>query len=531
MPPSFPNTKVRAIDRWSNYSGTIEGHSIPIFCEIESGPDDAGALKRHADAVRAILRYCFAQTPPAPVRTIGSTWSFSKVIEPSPVVIDPGNLSYLARIPREHFSDSYRAREAKGFVPVFVEGGTGIGTLNQALGQDVGLALQTSGAGNGHRIGGCIATGTHGSALGIGALHDTVLAMYLIVGPDAAVFVQRGTDSPFAASAAHWLEQQSGIPTRYVADDQAFHAAQVSLGSLGFVFGVVVETTKLYRFQVKRLKRDANDPAVLHAIATLDTSALHPNIKEPPYHFEVVMHPYPPDGKRSWFVTLMWKRSAEGVPFASPLPGIPRTSSDTMGMIASLARAFSGPFTGQLTLALIRDVIWKQLDSGASPEDSVLFPGQVFGPTTLPPGTGASTELVVDHKQASAAIDTVFQVLDAELHNGNFLLGCVALRFVPKTSALLGMNQFDMSCFIELPSVRNSDVLKVYHSVWAALEQKGIVFTCHWGQLNGFTPERVQRYFGAHVGQWKAARRALLGSDAAMNVFASAILRDAGLDA
>jgi hypothetical protein len=161
----------------------------------------------------------------------------------------------------------------------------------------------------------------------------------------------------------------------------------------------------------------------------------------------------------------------------------------------------------------------------------VLFPGQVFGPTTLPPGTGASTELVVDHKQASAAIETVFQVLNSELHNGNFLLGCVALRFVPKTSALLGMNQFDMSCFIELPSVRNGDVLKIYHSVWAALEQKGIAFTCHWGQLNGFTPERVQRYFGAHVAQWKAARRALLGSDAAMNVFASGILRDAGLDA
>jgi len=530
MPPSFPHTRVQAVQSWSNYSGTLHGRSIPLYCSPEGGTTPA-VLERHGQAIREILRYCFTQVPAEPVRTLGSTWSFSKVIEPGRVAIDPGNLTYMMRMPQEHFSDAYRARAALGFVPVFAEGGTAISSINRRLGRDLGLALRTSGAGDGHRIGGCIATGTHGSALRIGALHDTVLGLYLVVGPDQALFVQRGTDAPFTPAAATWLQQQTGIPTRNVADDRSFHAAQVSLGSLGFVFGVVVEATTLYRFDIRRSQHRAGDPAVLHAIRTLDTAALHPDRAHAPYHFDVVMHPYPQAGEPGMFVTLMWKESAEGVPFASPLPGIPRTSSDTMGLIASLVQAFGGaPVTGPITLAVLQHFISQQLASGASPRQSDLFPGQVFGPTTLPPGHGASTELAVDHAHAEAAIATVFEVLSAEAARGNFLLGAVAARFVPKTPALLGMNQFDKTCFIELPSIRNDDVLQIYQAIWAALDTKGIAFACHWGQLGGFTPSRVLRYYGAHAEDWKAARRALLGSDTAMHVFASNILHQAGLD-
>lgn len=533
MLPKFPNTLVTENSDWRNYSETISGRAVPIYCEIESGPNDAQALKRHADSVRAVLRHCFNQNPPATARTVGSTWSFSSIIEPGQVAIDPGNLFHLARIPREHFSATYKARADSGFTPVFVESGTGIGTLNESLGQSVRLALQTSGAGNGHRIGGCISTGTHGSAIGIGALHDTVLALYLLVGPDQAVFVQRGTDSPFAASAATWLEQQTGVPTRHVAADREFHAALVSLGSFGFIFGVVVEATKLYRLEINRQKHEPNDPKVLHAISTLDTSALHPKVLERPYHFDVVMHPYPPDGKKSWFVNLMWKRSvADGVHFESPLPGIPRTTSDTMGLISGLTQKLAGTLLGPLAFGVVREKIFDQLDGDANPEHSTLFPGQVFGPTTLPRGHGASCEIAVDHKRALDALQTVQDTIKAQAGSaiGNLFLGCVAVRFVPKTKALLGMNQFDMNCFIELPSIRNKNVLEVYQAIWSALDQKGIVFTCHWGQLGGFTPKRVEAFFGAHVAAWKAARRELLGNDTAMKVFASTILKEAGLD-
>lgn len=524
----FPNTEVRALDGWKNYSGTIS-RPVATYCEIQAGHHDGQMLQRHAQAVREILRHCF--TNQLPVRTVGSTWSFSKVIQPESVIIDPGNLSHLARVPQEHFTPSYKTRAAQGLTPVFVEGGTGIGTLNRALGTaNPPLALQTSGAGDGHRIGGCIATGTHGSALGVGALHDTVLAMYVIVGPDQALFVQRGSDPPFLPSAATWLEEQTGTPTRAIADDAALAAVQVSLGSLGFVLGVIVEAEPLYRLQIRRVKKRLNDDAVRNAIHTLDTHALHADVPEAPFHFDVVMHPYPVSDKATWFATMMWKRDAAGVPFASPLQGIPRTASDTIGLIGALAQRLSGPFTGPLELALISGQILSQLESDAARTDDTLFPGQVFGPTTLPPGRGASTEIVLDHELALPALDAVYEALREQAFQHRYLLGCVALRFVPKTRALLGMNQFDMNCYIELPSIYNEDVIAVYHAVWDKLEAKGIPFTCHWGQLNCFTPARVARYFGANADTWKQQRRQLLGDEVAMKVFASAILRDAGLD-
>jgi hypothetical protein len=526
--PEFPHTRVRAVESWNNYSGTIRGRRIPIFCEIEAGPDDRAVLQRHADAVRAIVRYCFEQDPPAPVRTLGSGWSFSKVLEPGQVVIDAGNLAYIGRVPREHWTDAYQLRASQGFAPIFVEGGTGIGTLNEALGRDVQLALRTSGAGNGHRIGGCIATGTHGSAMDVGALHDTVLALYLVVGPDRAVLVQPGTDAPFSPSAAAWLERKTGMPTQHVADDEIFHAALVSLGSFGFVFGVLLETTALYELEVQRLAFPDGDAVLRDAIETLDTRPLHPGTAEKPYHFDVVMHPYPSDGESNWFATLMWKRPPSSA-FASPLHGIPRTNSDLMGLIAGLAETFAG-VVPPLALSLVRREIASQLRNGALPSRSRLFPGQAFGPTTLPAGSGASTEIAVDHRQALTALECVRRALRREVGNDRFLLGAVAMRFVPRTRALLGMNQFDMNCFIELPSIRNEHVIAVYEAIWAQLESDGIRFTCHWGQLNNLTPARAHSYFGDHVPRWKAARRALLGDDRALQVFASAILADAGLD-
>src|SRR4029077_20752500 len=139
------------------------------------------------------------------------------------------------------------------------------------------------------------------------------LGVYLVVGPDKALFVQSAA-APFGGdAAAAWLQDQTGIPTANVADDEAFGAALVSLGSLGVVFGVVVETVPLYRLKYQSFGRPWNDAQVWSAIRTLDTSALHPGVTAPPYHFSVVMLPYPPDGGDGVFVTLMWKTSADGV--------------------------------------------------------------------------------------------------------------------------------------------------------------------------------------------------------------------------
>jgi peptidoglycan hydrolase-like protein with peptidoglycan-binding domain len=71
----------------------------------------------------------------------------------------------------------------------------------------------------------------------------------------------------------------------------------------------------------------------------------------------------------------------------------------------------------------------------------------------------------------------------------------------------------------------------LYQAIWDGLDAARIPFTCHWGQLNGLNPARLNAYFGSRVEAWKSARNALLAGDAtALNVFAAPILTDVGLD-
>jgi hypothetical protein len=90
------------------------------------------------------------------------------------------------------------------------------------------------------------------------------------------------------------------------------------------------------------------------------------------------------------------------------------------------------------------------------------------------------------------------------------------------------MNVFDMNCYIELPSIRNSAVLDIFRAVWDALDRELIPFTCHWGQLHGINLTRLTRYFGDRAESWKAARFRLL-DPIGREVFGAPILREVGL--
>ena len=524
MLPTFPNTHVKSVD-FTSYSGIVSSRAVPVYCTPDGGTDRS-VLRLHGDAVRAIVGYAFEQNPPATLRTIGSTWSLSSLIEPGDIVLDPANFTFIERVPAEFFTQGYQERSGGGFVPLFVEGGVQIGALNRRLGTDLRLALQTSGAADGQRIAGALATGTHGAALQVGALHDTVLGLYLVVAPNQAIFVQSGSAQFASSEIAPWLEEQTGIPTRHAADDTLFRAALVALGSLGVVFGVVLEATPLYRLKFKNLARAHDDAAVWQAIRTLDTSPLHPETVLHPYHFNVTMHPYPQAGAPGLLATVMWKLPAGDTPFDSPLASIPRASTDLLSLVGGLTQALGGPLTAPLEHAVLQRMISAQLHPHDGTGDG--FPGNLFGPTSLPPGAGASTELVVDHVDSERALELVFQTLAERANRGDFLLGAIGVRFVPQTQAFLGMNVNAMNTYIELPSIRNDRVLSIYQGLWDAFEQAGIPYTCHWGQQTGMNEARLRRYFGGRVDAWKSARARLL-DPVGQHVFAAALLRDVGL--
>ncbi|MEY4508921.1 MAG: hypothetical protein RLZZ450_1043 [Pseudomonadota bacterium] len=521
--PVIPFSEVKQVTHWSNFHGTVH-KSIASYCTpdviADAGEQAPRRLARHGQAIDALLRHCFANQQP--LRVLGSAWSLSRIVEPSAVVLDPANLNVVLKVKSAWVDTAYRPA-APGATLVFAQGGATISSLNRRLGE-TGLALQTSGASDGHRVAGCIATGTHGSALGIGAVHDTIRALHLVTGPQRAMFIQPSQASCTPEVAA-WLARETGIPTTDVRDDALFEASLVALGSLGVVHGVVLEAVPLYKLRRRKLALRFDDAALWEAVRTLDPRKLLP-LEPRPYHFEVVFQPYREPGARDAYVVMMWKEPNDGGPFAGPTPGQPELSNEVLDLIAELSSRLDGPIADVLLKKVVRDTLSGRYKPGESP---ARFPGQMFGWTSTPPGRTSSTEIVVDHARTREAVDAIYAALHEHETRGELLLGAIALRFVPQTRAFLGMNIHPFNTFIELPSIRSDEVTRIYDSCYAELRTRGIPFTCHWGQQHKLDHDQLAGYFGNRLEHWRSARHTLLPESVARHVFASADLADLGL--
>src|SRR5438128_11117171 len=108
---SIPNTQIKSMHEWTNYSGTLGIRAIPIFCTPEPltlPTSQDGALLPHGAAIRGILGYCFSQQPPASLRALGTTLSFSRVVEPDRVAVDSPYMNALLRVTDDTLTEDYR---------------------------------------------------------------------------------------------------------------------------------------------------------------------------------------------------------------------------------------------------------------------------------------------------------------------------------------------------------------------------------------------------------------------------------------
>jgi hypothetical protein len=358
-------------------------------------------------------------------------------------------------------------------------------------------------------------------------MHDAVLAVHLVVAGDRSLLVMPSTSPAMSSVVGHWLDAMTGIPTETLFDDAAFAAAQVSLGSLGVVHAVVLEAEPLYGLRRRVVAFDLEDPALRSAMETLDTIPLHPDKPERPFHFEVVLSPYPGRRGPSAFVVLLWKEGAPPPPL-SPPPRDPDLSLALFDFIGALNGRIDGAAGGRAIEVVVNELLRERYEER---EDAPRSPGEIFGPTTLPPGNGTSTEIAVPHEHTLDMLSAIYGAIEAEAAEGRHHLGAFGVRFVPRPGvggALLGMSRHGMTTHIEMGAIQSPDATAIFERSWSALEDAGIPFACHWGQQGGHTPERVSRYFGDDAARWREAREAML-TPAAREVFASPILASAGL--
>lgn len=181
--------------RWDNWGGNQSAH-IPLGLAPADEVEATDAIRGAVEAGRH-------------VRVVGSGHSFTPVVASDDVLVDLAALSGVVDV------DLERQRAV-------VLAGSTIAAVGEPL-WDRGLSILNQGDVDAQTIAGAIATGTKGSGR-FGSMSSTVRAVRLVDGHGAVVDVDGS-------------------------DPDALHAAQVSIGMLGPMLRVDLQTTATYRLR------------------------------------------------------------------------------------------------------------------------------------------------------------------------------------------------------------------------------------------------------------------------------------------
>jgi hypothetical protein len=253
---------------------------------------------------------------------------------------------------------------------------------------------------------------------------------------------------------------------------------------------------------------------------TLDFSGIptpHPN--QTPFHFEVVVNPHNPAGGA--YVTTMYQ-----CPYHTGYTP-PEVSSSGVGPGDDLLAVIGqlGDVAGFIVAPLVNALVesqYAEFGPGTAKSAQIGTPGEIFFSTTALQ-KGMSAEIGVALADTERVLDLMLGLPTVRDYPG-----LLAFRWVKRSPALLAFTKFDTTCTIEFPAAFSANTIAYYNAVWQGLEAAGIPYTLHWGQMNNFTPARVQAMYGTAVNDWVVSRNAVLDPPA-RDVFTSPFLQSCGL--
>jgi hypothetical protein len=460
------------------------------------------------------------------LRAMGNGWSFSEVAVCEGGVVDTKALRLTFALKDSFVSPDYISKGKKSADLFFTQCGMSILAINEKL-EAAGRSLKASGASNGQSIAGATSTGTHGAAYRVGAVHDAIVGLHIIVGPSRHVWLEKSSNAVASDQFINWLGAEK------ISDDDCFNAAVVSFGSFGFIHGVLLETEPIFLLEEYRSNEIAYNTSVIETLTTMNFDPIASVLPFPPdsparqlYHFEALINPHDfavNDPDKGIFIKMMYK-----TPYRADYP--------------KRIRETKGFQYGDNTLGLIQTI----LDTLGSKISTVLVPKLVgtllplvFKPTPVAYGTigetfnntkfrgkAASASIGMDISNVNRVVETII-----EANKQSPFPGILSFRFVKGTTALLGFTKFPHTCVLEMDGVDSGISRNFYQKVWDTLEDKGIPYTLHWGKMNfNLDKARVRRMYGdATVDKWIACRHQLL-DEASREVFTNDFMRKCGLN-
>ena len=460
------------------------------------------------------------------LRAMGNGWSFSEVAVCNGGGIDTKALRLSFVLGNSFVSRQYLDAGRNSSDLFFVQCGMSILQINEKL-EGAGRSLRASGASNGQSIAGATSTGTHGSAFKIGAVHDTIVGLHLIVGPDRHVWLEKKSNPVASDEFIHWLNAEK------ISNDELFNAAVVSFGSFGFIHGVLLETEPLFLLEEHKSGELPYDASLRKMMNTLDFSGLADKFPYPEgtigkelYHIELLVNPHdfePENPDKGVYLKTIYKipyvpgyekrvRETKGFQYGDNTLGLVQSILDTLGP------KLSAPLVPRLVNTLL-PLVFKPAPAAFGTL------GETFNNTRFR-GKAASAAIGMNAADASRVLEEI-----VALNKSTPFPGAVAFRYVKGSDATMAFTRFPLTCILELDGVESAYSRSFFTKIWERLEALNIPYTVHWGKINfHLNAERVKQMYGAAVDKWKGCRDLLL-DEKTKKIFNNGFLEKAGLDA
>lgn len=458
------------------------------------------------------------------MRAMGNGWSFAKVAVCDGGVVDTKSLRLSFALRDSFVTPEYLNSGKHSNDLFFVQCGMSILQLNEKL-EAGGRSLKASGASNGQSIAGATSTGTHGSAYKVGAVHDTIVGLHVITGPDKHVWLEKKSNPVASDEFITWLGAEK------ISDDDIFNAAVVSFGSFGFIHGILIETEPIFLLEEHRSGEIPYNQELISAINNTDFSGIasllpHP-VDEPGrelYHFEVLVNPHkfePGNADKGVFFKIMYKtpytpdypkreRDSEGFTYGENTLGLVETILDTLGPVIS-------PL-------LVPPLVNKLMPLAFKPVPTAFGTlGETFNNTKFR-GKATSGAIGMNRADASRALEEIIAI-----NRHTPFPGAFALRFVKGSNALLAFTKFPATCILEMDGVDSNLSNDFFQKTWDRLEELNIPYTLHWGKMNfNLNEQRIKNMYGEDkFNKWIESRNQLL-DDATKKVFTNGFMQQCG---
>ena len=461
------------------------------------------------------------------MRAIGKNWSFAKVGVTNGGMVDTDALTTTFSLRTASLDPAYIARGKSASNLLFTECGMTVHLIEQLL-EGGQKSIKASGASNGQTIAGATSTGTHGAAFNFGAVHDTIVGIHLVCGPDRHVWLERATN-PVTKST---FTDNLGI-SEVKRDDALFNAAVVSFGSFGFVHGLLLEIEDLFWLKSYSKTSVPYGDALKKAMTNCDFSGIvnqfNPPLPPPaaadekPYHFQLMVNPHQIDltganPALGAFVRILYKHATKPADAVPPPPKPDFTyGDDTLGLMQKLLDLLK---PGILVPTLVNQLYPAAIEETNGWVGTMM---DFFAPTDIR-GKAASAAIGMDSRDSPRVLEKII-----ELNKESAFPGVLGLRWVKQTPATLGFTRFPITCVLELDGIESTLTTQFLERVWSSLEAEGIPYTMHWGKLNfGLTATRIRTMY-PNLNDWLTARQELLDTQT-QAVFTNEFMETCGLN-